>query len=230
MEKCVEASLDKVNFSIFGTTPDELAMVQSGKYNDRSLAEIKLKSLDQSIDTALSFGIKIDANIVMPDITHSDRIVRIMEKYDKSVNVRILNDLGHGDQSYIDIYKFLASLNAAPEQLYIEAGSSISRVKYSLPDGRKLYFKQIRRTTLPTVCETCGFNNDSDCKEGYYGARLYIDDMDNYKIGVCIQRMDLTENVDNFILSGRADEIVKFRDLEYNSLLDHYYNRIGAAR
>lgn len=226
ISECAAAGLKKVNLSIFGTTPEELAAVQIPRRSDVLLADMRLNSIRKSIDSALECGVKVDANIVMTDYSHAERVVRIIKEYDDKVSVRILNDLGAGDQSYLDIYRLLSEIGATPKELYVEAGSSNSRVKYELPDGREIFFKQIRRTTLPEVCDDCHLNNDNDCKEGYYGTRLYIDNKGKYKVGVCLQRMDLTVDLDKFIASNIPDEIIKFREAEYDLLRNHYKDRI----
>ena len=53
--ECAEAGLEKVNFSIFGTTPSELAEVQHEKYRNIKRAEKKIDSLKKSIDEALRY-------------------------------------------------------------------------------------------------------------------------------------------------------------------------------
>ncbi|PID31503.1 molybdenum cofactor biosynthesis enzyme [Candidatus Saccharibacteria bacterium] len=224
--ECAAAGLKKVNFSIFGTTPEELAEVQHEKYRDTKRAEKKIASLKESIDEALRYGIKVDANIVMPDYSHADRVFRIINDYDERVSVRILNDIDMGDSSYLAIYQLMADLNATPQELRVEAGSSNSRVAYKLPSGRTIFFKQIRRTTLPKTCGTCSMNNDKDCKEGFYGIRVYLDTDDNYRIGVCIQRMDLTTKIGDFIAGDLLNEINELRSNEQMRLHEQYNNRL----
>lgn len=171
------------------------------------------------------YGIKVDANIVMADYSHADRVRRIIDEYDDRVSVRILNDLDRGDESYLAIYQLLSDLGAEPQELRVEAGSSNSRVAYQLPNGRTIYFKQIRRTVLPETCGSCSLNNDQDCKEGYYGVRTYIDSNGNYKVGVCIQRMDLTMGLEEFATSPIVDEINGLRVAELQVLNEHYRER-----
>jgi cyclic pyranopterin phosphate synthase len=69
---------------------------------------------------------------------------------------------------------------------------------------------------LPNTCIPCVFNNDRDCHEGFYGLQLYKDYQRNFQVGVCIQRMDLCQQVDEFLKSDRAIEIEKFKLIEYN--------------
>ncbi|MDO4780847.1 MAG: radical SAM protein [Candidatus Saccharibacteria bacterium] len=226
IEDCARAGLSKINFSIFGTTPEELAEVQHEKYRNIERARRKIESLKQSINTAIKCGVSADANIVMSDLSHAARVERIINEYGDQVSVRLLNDLESGDESYFAIYKLLSDMNAEPESLHIEAGSSNARVAYRLPDGRTLFFKQIRRTVLPETCGGCSLNNDADCKEGYYGVRSYIDTLGNYKIGICIQRMDLTLNANDFLASGLVDEISRFREYELEELKGRYIDRI----
>ncbi len=227
LRECAEAGLEKVNFSIFGTTPEELAEVQHAKYANVKLAEVKLNSLQRSIDTALKNGVKVDANIVMTDSSHAVRVKRIIDEYDSRVSVRVLNDLDKGDDSYLAIYGLMAELNAVPVQMYLEAGSSNSRVKYLLPNGREIFFKQIRRTVLPETCKDCALNNDQDCKEGYYGVRLYVDTSGSYKVGVCLQRMDLTMDINEFVTNPIVSEINALRVAEFEQLTDNYASRIA---
>lgn len=218
IKEYADAGLEKINFSIFGTTPEELAAVQGGKFNNINLAKAKLNSLHNAIDAALDIGIGADANIVMSNFTHAERVARIIDQYDSRLSVRILGDLDEGFESTNAIYEFLALLNAEPEAYQIEAGSSNARVRYRLPEGRLIYFKQIRKTTLPETCPSCPMNNTEHCAEGYYGVRLYIDSADQYKVGVCLQRMDLTENLDDFISNSRADEIRRHKNEESHLL------------
>jgi cyclic pyranopterin phosphate synthase len=226
IQACAEAGLDKINFSIFGTTPEELADVQHEKYRNTKLAQVKLNALHSSIEEAIKHGIKVDANIVMSDYSHAERVARIIDRYGDKVSVRILNDLDAGDESYLSIYKLLADLGAEPVELYVEAGTSNSRVRYRLPDGLEIFFKQIRRTTLPETCSSCSLNNDTDCSEGYYGMRLYTDTAGQYKVGVCLQRMDLTENIQDFLESDLPGEIKDHRAAELAALTSRYANRL----
>jgi len=75
----------------------------------------------------------------------------------------------------------------------------------------KIGFKQINRVTLPDTCSTCDLNNEDDCTEGYYGIRLYEDIDGKHRVGICIQRMDLTVDMDTFVVSPIAEEILAFR-------------------
>ncbi len=226
MSAYAEAGLDKINFSIFGTTPEELAAVQGGKFNNLNLAEAKLNSLHRSITAALENGIKVDANIVMSNFSHAERVARIIDQYDERVSIRILGDLDAGIESTNAIYEFLALLNATPNEYQIEAGSSNARVRYTLPEGRHIYFKQIRKTTLPETCSTCPMNNTEDCSEGYYGVRLYIDNHRQYKVGVCLQRMDLTENITDFMSGDKIREIQTHKEQEKTQLMLQYSDRL----
>lgn len=222
---CAEAGLSKINFSIFGTTAKELAVVQNSRYSNEKLAAAKIKALHLSIASAVEHGISVSANIVMPDISHANRIQRVLDEFDPTLGVRILPDLDVGVESHYAIYKFLADLGAVPVAASIDAGSSNARVRYSLPDGRKVDFKQIRPTRMTDTCSKCKLNNPEDCKEGYYGVRLYVDDNNNYKVGVCLQRMDLTMPVEEFASSKVYDGIKSLREQEYDNLRYYYSSR-----
>lgn len=226
IKECAVAGLEKINFSIFGTTPEELAEVQHRKYANTKLAKVKLDALYSSIGEAIDNGIAVDANIVMSEYGHAERVARVIEKFGNRVSVRILNNLDMKDESALAIYRFLAELGATPVELSVEAGTSNSRVKYVLPDGTEIYFKQIRRTTLPDTCGSCSLNNDEDCAEGYYGTRLYVDTDGEYKVGVCLQRMDLTRSLDDFRNGPLPNEIQSLKYSEYQELRKYYRERI----
>jgi cyclic pyranopterin phosphate synthase len=164
-------------------------------------------------------GIKASANVVVPDITHIQRVHRLLDEYSPRITVRLLNSLDHGQSSIDAIELALAQRGADPEARYVTAGVSGSRTVYRLPDGRRVYFKQIRRVRLPETCSGCRFNNDTDCEEGFYGVRLYRDRDGVYQVGVCIQRMDLCRPLDEFLASDLPAEILRFREIDYTHLV-----------
>ena len=211
---CAEAGLRKINFSIFGTTPEELASVQAQKYQDVERAGKKIDALHKSIDVAANAGIIVAANIVMLDESHAERVVRVIDEFDPRLDVRILPDLTNAHASAASIYKLLGILGARPVLATVEAGSSNARVKYELPGGRFVTFKQIRPTRIE-ACNDCELNNPEDCKEGFYGTRLYVDTDGQYRVGVCLQRMDLTAPIDDFLSGPLSQQVVDLREREY---------------
>lgn len=217
IRECADAGLRKINFSIFGTTPAELAAVQNTKYRDEDLAAKKIDALQRSIEVAADTGITVAANIVMVDRTHAERVVRLIDEFDSRLDVRILPDLTNAHASASSIYELLSQLKAQPVLATVEAGSSNARVRYVLPNGRLVTFKQIRPTRIDE-CAHCEYNNPEDCKEGYYGSRLYVDTDGQYKVGVCLQRMDLTAPIEDFLAGPLAQQIVSLREAEYKSL------------
>lgn len=221
---CADAGLGKINFSVFGTTPQELAEVQSEKYKDVDLAARRIDALHRSIEAAADAGIKVAANIVMGDSSHEPRVQRLLEKFDSRLDVRVLPDLSQTHESAQAIYRLLSRLGATPLIASVEAGSSNARVKYVLPNGRMITFKQIRPTRLDT-CGDCQFNNPTDCKEGYYGSRLYVDQAGSYLVGICLQRMDLVSPVMDFTQGDLKDQVVKLREAEYTQMATMYQGR-----
>ncbi|WP_200880748.1 radical SAM protein [Thermoactinomyces daqus] len=226
---CAVAGLDRVNFSIFGTTAEELAQVQHEKYRNPVLAERKISALKDSIQMAIRSGVKVSANIVVPDYRHAPRVYRLLDEYSPSLSVRLLNSLDDGQPSIDAIHQILNDLNAVPIAKYVTAGVSGCRTAYRLPSGRILYFKEIRPVRLPTTCSNCRFNNDTDCQEGYYGVRLYRDRSGGYQVGVCIQRMDLCMPVENFVKSSVRDEIIALREKEYHQFLAQKWRSVIMA-
>lgn len=218
MAACAAAGLDKVNFSIFGTTPEELAAVQHARYSDPVRAARKLAALEAAIQVAVRHGVQANANIVVPGFSHIERVDRLLDHYTPQLSVRLLNSLDHGQESIDAITEALRKRGAVAEAHYVTAGVSGCRTAYRLPNGRQVYFKQIRRVRLPETCAGCRFNNDTDCEEGFYGVRLYRDRTGRYQVGVCIQRMDLCRPLDDFLGSSLPDEIRHFRQADYARL------------
>ncbi len=214
MQACADAGLDRVNFSIFGTTSEELAAVQHSRYRNPSLATRKLLALNSSITAATMYGVKANANIVVPDHSHIERVHRLLDEYTPKLSVRLLNSLDGGQASIDAIEQALRERGAVAVARYATAGVSGCRTAYRLPDGRQVYFKQIRRVRLPQTCQGCRFNNDTDCQEGFYGVRLYLDRQGTFHVGVCIQRMDLTRPLDDFLASELPAEILQLRALD----------------
>lgn len=211
---CAAAGLGKVNFSIFGTTPAELAQVQHQRYRNETLAARKIEALQQSITSCIAHGMSANANIVVLDDTHTPRVHRILDEWTPRLSVRLLNSLDHGQASIDAITKILADRGGKPVARYVAAGVSGSRTEYELSDGRRVFFKEIRPVRLPTTCAGCRFNNATDCQEGFYGTRLYRDQAGTYWVGVCIQRMDLCQPLDEFLTSPLVGEIRALRDAE----------------
>jgi molybdenum cofactor biosynthesis enzyme MoaA len=215
---CAEAGLSKVNFSIFGTTAAELAEVQHARYQNAALATRKIEALRRSIQLCVVHGIQANANIVVPDVGHAPRVHRLLDDYAPELSVRLLNALEAGQASIQAIHGILVERGAVPEARYITAGVSGARTAYRLPDGRTVFFKEIRPVRLPDTCAGCRFHNGSDCHEGFYGVRLYRDRGGRYLVGVCIQRMDLCLPVEEFVRSPLRREILRLRHEEYEAL------------
>lgn len=218
MAACAAAGLEKVNFSIFGTTPAELAAVQHARYGNPVRAARKLDALRTAISAAAEHGVQVSANIVVPDHRHIPRVHRLLDEYSPQLSVRLLNSLDHGQASLDAIDEALRDRGAVADARYLTAGVSGSRTAYRLPDGRRVFVKEIRRVRLPKTCIGCRFNNDTDCQEGFYGVRLYRDRSSTYQVGVCIQRMDLCRSLDGFLASGLPEEIRRFRQVDYSRL------------
>lgn len=210
LPECAAAGLDRVNFSIFGTTGVELAEVQHSRFRSSALAERKITALKRSIATCEAHGIAASANIVVLDHGHAPRVHRLLDEYSPRLSVRLLNSLDHGQSSISAIEHILAERGAVAEEQRITAGVAGARTTYRQPNGRSITFKQIRSARLPETCAGCAFNNGNDCREGFYGVRLYYDQDGRYQVGVCIQRMDLCLPLEEFLAGPLPAEIVAF--------------------
>ncbi|MFE1479914.1 MULTISPECIES: radical SAM protein [Streptomyces griseus group] len=215
---CAAEGLDRINLSVFGTTPQELAAVQAKRFGAAGLAQRKLDALHSTIEAAARCGVKASANIVIPDTTHVDRVLRVVEDFGRNVVVRMLVSLEDGGRSLAAVQEVVNYLGAVPERRIITAGTSDQRTCYRLPGGGELYAKSIRPVRLPDTCSDCRFNNDRDCQEGYYGVRLYRASAGPFMVGVCIQRMDLCVSLGSFVMSQLCREVTAFREQEMERL------------
>ncbi|WP_016908641.1 radical SAM protein [Streptomyces xiaopingdaonensis] len=215
---CAEAGLGHVNFSIFGTTPEELAQVQATRLRSPHLAARKIAALEKSLQVSLNMDLGTRANVVLPDADHIDRVRRLLERYSPQLSVRVLSSLADGEASLDAIDQLLEEVGAAPAEVRLIAGTSGFRIRYRLPDGRPLVVKHIRPLRLPDTCTGCRFNNSVDCEEGYYGVRLYRDTDGTFHVGVCIQRMDLCLPVEEFVTSDLCGEVRRIREQDHHDL------------
>lgn len=215
---CAEAGLDHVNFSIFGTTPEELAQVQATRLHSTRLAAGKIAALERSLQVSMRLGLGTRANVVLPDAGHIDRVRRLLERYSSRLSVRVLSSLADGEASLDAIDQLLEEVRATPEEVRLIAGTSGFRIRYRLPDGRPLVVKHIRPLRLPDTCTGCRFNNSVDCEEGYYGVRLYRDTEGTFHVGVCIRRMDLCLPVEEFVTSDLCGEVRRLRERDHHDL------------
>ncbi|WP_432108417.1 radical SAM protein [Streptomyces sp. AA1529] len=215
---CADAGLDHVNFSIFGTTPEELAQVQNTRYRKPALAQRKIAALDESIQLAMEVGIGTRANVVLPNRGHVPRVHHLLHKYSDRLSIRVLSSLADGNDSLQAIDLLLDELKAELEEVRLIAGTSGFRMAYRLPSGRELIVKHIRPLRLPDTCTNCRFNNPTDCEEGYYGVRLYRDTTGRFHVGVCIQRMDLCLPVEEFVTGEACAEVARLRQSDLHNL------------
>ncbi|RKE19994.1 radical SAM protein [Streptomyces sp. TLI_171] len=225
MPDCSAAGLNRVNVSVFGTTAEELKAVQSERFKSAGLAETKIRAAVQTIRAAVSNGVKVSVNIVVPGMAHVDRVVNLIESHGQFADVRMLTSIQDGPESIAAISEVLARVGAEPVLRTFTAGTSDERTLYRALGGRAVYVKRLLPVRLPDTCASCRFNNDTDCQEGYYGVRLYLTEQGQYMVGVCIQRMDLCVPVADLAKSGIVEEVQAFKDAEVRRLTSQY----GAA-
>ena len=222
MQQCSASGLDRVNVSVFGTTAEELQAVQSDRFKSAGLAESKIRAAKQTIRAAVTNGVKVSVNIVVPGMHHVDRVVNLIESHGQYADVRMLTSIQDGPESSAAITEVLARVGAEPVLRTFTAGTSDERTLYRALGGRAVYVKRLLPVRLPETCATCRFNNDTDCEEGYYGVRLYMREDGVYMVGVCIQRMDLCIPVSDLPNSGIVGEVKAFKDAEVRRLTREY--------
>jgi cyclic pyranopterin phosphate synthase len=222
MPDCSAAGLNRVNVSVFGTTADELRAVQSERFKSAGLADAKIRAAEQTIRAAVSNGVKVSVNIVVPGMAHVGRVVNLIESHGQYADVRMLTSIQDGAESIAAISEVLARVGAEPVLRTFTAGTSDERTLYRALGSRAVYVKRLLPVRLPDTCVSCRFNNDTDCQEGYYGIRLYRTEQGEYMVGVCIQRMDLCVPVAELLRSGIVQEVQAFKDAEVRRLTSQY--------
>lgn len=218
------AGLTDINFSIFGTTPEELAATQGPAFrNNLKLAELRLGKMREAMETALELGINVKANVVISGFEDIERGLRLLEQAPEAVKVRFQADTSRRTESLAAIYELMTRLDAHPVAREIVAGCSIDNYDYQLPNGRIVTYKQTHYSRLPETCDGCSIDAAGDCHEGYYGLRLYKDVGDKYWVSPCIQRMDTAQTVDEFLQSdGMGAAVRAYREQDYDQLLLQY--------
>jgi molybdenum cofactor biosynthesis enzyme MoaA len=214
------AGVVKINFSVFGTTAEELAEVQHDRFSDKDFAQQKIDALESAVAACVDVGIEANMNLVVRGVGDLDRVNRLIEAYGDATSIRLLNDLDSRGSTEA-IYQYLASQGATPRVRKLTAGSSNTRTLFDM-DGvdKPIQFKQIRKTRLPGTCDGCQF--DAECHEGFYGVRLYVDKVGQYLLGVCLRRMDYTIGISDFLKSGRPQAIKDYKTSDQEELVRAY--------
>lgn len=218
------AGLTGVNFSIFGTTPEELARTQGKKFQgDLKLAANRLARMDEAMIAATSLSINVKANIVISGEEDIDRGIRLLENAPEAVHVRFQADTSDREPSLRAIYKLMRELGAKPVARTIVAGCSIDNFGYEIPGGRIVTFKQTRFSRLDGACDGCPVDKASKCHEGYYGIRFYKDSRDDYWVSPCIQKMDTAERLNDFLAEdGLGSQVINYRTQDRLNLLKKF--------
>lgn len=217
-----DAGVCSINYSIFGTTPEDFLTTQSSLKQYYAFASNKISKAFQAIDASIHNDIDVKVNIVVSGENDFKRVTDLINRFGNDVTIRLLPDFSKGLSSVMAIYQLLSQLNADPVSRHFIVGSSNYRSDFLTPDGVEIGFKQIDRITLPQTCSTCPYNNDKECAEGYYGLRLYIDQYGNYQVGVCIQRMDLTMPISDFMSSSLAREVASLQSFQHTTFSNSY--------
>lgn len=220
LEELVEAGLTGINFSIFGTTPEELARTQGPKFqDDLKLASNRLSRMDAAMQAAVDLGIKVKANIVISGEDDIDRGMRLLKDAPDKVHVRFQADTSSREPSLRAIYKLMRKLGARPVARTIVAGCSIDNYDYETSEGRIVTFKQTRSSRLSGVCDNCPIDKAGECHEGYYGIRFYKDAQDKYWLSPCIQKMNTAQPLDTFLgEGGLGEKVTSYREQDFERL------------
>ncbi|MXQ54422.1 radical SAM protein [Shimazuella alba] len=220
--EAAKEGLHKINFSVFGTTSEELMLVQNKTCRTPKWGDEKIKALKKAMLCAIQHNVKASVNIVILDPSHISRVQNLLSDFPPQISIRIMRSLEIRDEATDALRRLFHQLGASLVSHRITAGVSDERYEYELSNRRRVWYKKLRNVRLPETCMTCVFNNDTDCHEGFYGIRLYKDHRGDFQVGVCIQRMDLCQRLDQFLESSVAEEIQIFQKNEYERLKNLY--------
>jgi len=212
---CAVAGLDRVNFAIFGTTAAELAEVQYARYHNAALAERKIAALKGSIAACETHGIAASATLWCSTSATPRAYTACLTSTHRTCRCGYSTPSTTAPPRSRPSKAFSPNAVRSPRRTTSPPAHPARAPPYRLPDGRRVFFKRIRRVRLPATCAGCRFNNDTDCQEGFYGVRLYYDRTGRYQVGVCIQRMDLCLPLDEFLTSPLRAEVMALREAEY---------------
>lgn len=175
--------------------------------------------MDEAMIAACGLGVRVKANIVISGEDDIDRGLRLLDQAPETVKVRFQADTSKRKESLAAIYKLLNDLGGVPLRRELVAGCSIDNYDYQLPSGREVTFKQARFSRLPSVCDGCDVDARGDCHEGYYGLRFYKDTINRFWIGACIQRMESSQTVEDFLAPDGIGAAVKsYRSKDFDDL------------
>jgi len=227
LAELADAGLTGINFSIFGTTPEELARTQGPVFQDNlKLATNRLAKMDEAMIAATELGVSVKANVVISGEDDIDRGMRLLENAPESARVRFQADTSDREPSLKAIYKLMRELGARPVARTVVAGCSIDNYDYETPEGRIVTFKQTRFSRLAGVCDNCPIDKAGECHEGYYGIRFYKDAEDSFWLSPCIQKMDTAQRLDDFLADdGLGQTVSNYRERDYARLQKQFSPR-----
>ncbi|MFB7518051.1 radical SAM protein [Streptomyces sp. NPDC056144] len=158
MPDCSAAGLNRVNVSVFGTNAEELQAVQPERFRSVGLADAKIRAAEQTIRAAVSHGVKVSVNVVVPGATHVDRVVNLIESYGQFADVRMLTSIQEGPESIAAMSEVLSRVGAEPVLRTFTAGTSDERTLYRALGSRAVYVKRllpVRRRLHPAHGSVC---------------------------------------------------------------------------
>lgn len=216
----INAGINAINFSVLGLTEDDFKRTQNN-CKSNLFYQNKIKQLHDSVDVAIAGGIKVGVNLVISDFSSIDKAIDLIKYYKNSLRIKLLSDLSNVKESELAINELLLRVGAVPKEHRITAGISDERFVYETRSGIIITNKKLRRITLKKTCLDCPFS-ETECIEGFYGPRVYIDTENNYFIGFCIMRMDHLMPYKEFFSSQICDDILSLRNEDYKNLSSIY--------
>ena len=221
IKSIIDAGIDGINFSILGLTGEDFQKTQNNCHLDKSFYENKIRRMYEAIDLSIKEGIRVGINMVVSDFSSIDKTISLINYYKNRLRIKIQSDLSNIQESESAIDELLKRIGAKLIEHRIVAGVSDERLIYETKNGIKIVNKILRRIILNNACSGCSYS-ETDCVEGFYGPRVYVDTDNNYFIGFCIMRMERIVPYNLFFSSQLCDEILSLRYDDYNNIINTY--------
>lgn len=212
MRNVINSGLSAINFSVHSVDPQLLPQTQ----NDRSgsWCEHQLAQLMRCIDLARRIKVEVKLNTVISSSADVSRVEGVFSwARTKGVPLRILNDLGAGEESLQAIAQIVEKLHARLLRTRYLCASSSFTSYYGLADGYEFAVKRIRPHYLAGVmCSQCEVRKSGYCSECFYGLRLQKRKTSTgwqLEVRMCVHRsdMDTVMSIPTFLCSTQLAEI-----------------------
>jgi len=165
----VDAGLSQLNISLH--TLDGLTL--AGLMTPSRAAEWGERAIRRQLDLLSSLNGRLSCKIntvVKFDESSALNLAGFVRR--ESLEWRVMDALGAGDDSIKAIERLCVALGAAPVRVRLIQGSSSYTIVMRTTDGFEFSVKLMRPFQLPSLCANCSVDAAGQCAESFYGLRL----------------------------------------------------------